>query len=165
MIAAPHTSNWDLVIMLACAWTYGCSFNWLGKKEIFRMWLLGPFLRWTGGVPIDRGASQDTVAQAVKAFREADRMHLAVSPEGTRSHRHHWRSGFYHIALGAGVPIAFGFIDYATRRAGYGPTLVPTGDVRADMDAVRAFYAPIKGKYPDKQAPVRLQGEDAAQGA
>lgn len=160
MIAAPHTSNWDLPLMLACAWTYGAQIHWIGKKEIFDMWLLGRFLRWTGGVAIDRAAAKDTVAQVVAAFQAATHMHLCIAPEATRSRRDHWRSGFYHIAVGAKVPIACGFIDYGTRRTGYGPVFEPTGDIRADMAKIREFYEPIKAKYPEKQSPVRLAEED-----
>lgn len=163
MIAAPHTSNWDLVIMLACAWSYAISIRWIGKKEIFRMPILGPFLRWTGGIPIDRANARDTVAQVVKLFEGAPQMRLCIAPEGTRHRRDTWRSGFYHIACGARVPIVFGFIDYGTRRAGCGPTLDPTGDVARDMDRVRAFYEPIRGLRPDRQGPVRLAEEDAPQ--
>ena len=159
MIAAPHTSNWDLVIMLACGWSYRITFSWLGKKEIFQVPLLGPFLRWTGGVAIDRKAAKDTVAQVVSVFEEAEQMHLCISPEGTRSHRDHWRSGFYHIARGAKVPIACGFIDYARRRAGYGPVFRPSGDVTGDMDQVRQFYQEIGALRPEKKAPIRLREE------
>src|SRR4029079_8513376 len=110
---------------------------------------------------IARPNAADTVAQVVKLFETAPEMRLCIAPEGTRHRRDTWRSGLYHIACGARVPLAFGVSDYGTRRAGYGPTLEPTGDLPRDMDAVRAFYGPMRGLRPERQGPVRLAEEDA----
>jgi len=86
-------------------------------------------------------------------------LRLAVSPEGTRARCDHWRSGFYHIARQARVPVATGFLDYANRRCGMGPLIELTGDVSADMDRIRSFYEPLRGKYPELQGPIRLREE------
>jgi len=159
-IAAPHTSNWDLVLMIAAAWSMKANVRWLGKHTLFK----GPF-RWViraiGGVPVDRRKPQGLVAQAVELFEQNDVLRLAVPVEGTRGRRVHWRSGFYHIARGAGVPVCTGFLDYSRRRCGLGELIHLTGDVVADMDRIRAFYAPIKGKYPELQGPVLLREEAA----
>jgi len=161
IVAAPHTSNWDLPLMLVAAWALGARIHWLGKHTLFA----GPFgrlFRRLGGVPVDRRAPGGTVAQAVAEFARRDELRLAVSPEGSRDRRDHWRSGFYHIARRARVPLAPGFIDYGTRRCGLGPLITLTGDVGADMEVVRAFYSGLKGKYPELQGPVRLREETEA---
>jgi 1-acyl-sn-glycerol-3-phosphate acyltransferase len=99
------------------------------------------------------------VAEAARRFAELDDLALVVPAEGTRAYVPHWRSGFYHIARGAEVPIVLGFLDYARRRGGFGPALLPTGDVRRDMDEIREFYADKVGKYPDRFGEVRLKEE------
>jgi 1-acyl-sn-glycerol-3-phosphate acyltransferase len=159
VIAAPHTSNWDLPLMLAVAFVLGIRPAWLGKRELFR-WPFGWLMRWLGGVPVDRAARQNLVQQAVDRFNALDRLHLVVPPSGTRRRATHWRSGFYHIARGARVPIVCGFLDYGRRVGGIGPTLTPSGDLATDMDGLRAFYANITGKYPGLTTPVRLLEED-----
>lgn len=164
LIAAPHTSNWDLPFMLATAWALRVRVHWLGKHTLFRL-PFGPVMRWLGGLPVDRRAPQGMVAQVVAEFARRERLVLAIPPEGTRSHRDFWKSGFYHIAAGAQVPIATGFLDFARRRCGVGPTLTVTGDVRADMDQVRAFYEPLQGKSPADKGPVRLREEGDAAGS
>jgi 1-acyl-sn-glycerol-3-phosphate acyltransferase len=161
-IAAPHTSNWDLVLMIAASWSLKTRVLWLGKHTLFE----GPFgwvIRAIGGLPVDRRKPQGLVAQAVELFERSDVLRLAVPVEGTRGRREHWRSGFYHIARGANVPVCTGFLDYGTRRAGLGELVELTGNVVADMDRIRAFYAPIKAKYPEMQSPVRLREEDAVE--
>ena len=163
-IAAPHTSNWDLVLMIAAARTMKAKVHWLGKHALFRP-PLGWVIRAIGGVPVDRRKPQGLVAQAVELFERSDVLRLAVPVEGTRGRRDHWRSGFYHIARGAGVPVCTGFLDYSTRRCGLGDMIHLTGDMAADMDRIRAFYAPIKGKFPALQGPVRLREEDASKTA
>jgi len=163
-IAAPHTSNWDLVFMLAAAWAMRVRIHWFGKHTLFAG-PMGWVLRSFGGLPVDRRATRGTVAQAVELFERSDTLRLAVPPEGSRSHRGRWQSGFYHIARGAGVPVVTGFLDYATRRTGLGPTIRLSGDVAADMDRIRAFYEPMRGKYPQLQGPIRLREETVAEDA
>lgn len=161
VIAAPHTSNWDLPFMLAVSWVLGVRPAWLGKRELFR-WPFGLVMRALGGVPVDRRAPGGMVAQAAERLRAADRLLLVVPPSGTRSRAPHWKSGFYHIARAAGVPILCTFLDYRRRVGGIGPAVIPTGDVGADMATIRAFYAPIQGLRPALTTPVRLAEEDAA---
>ncbi len=159
VIAAPHTSNWDLPIMLAVSYVLGIRPAWLGKLELFR-WPFGGLMRWLGGLPVDRRIRQNLVQQAVAGFAAVDQLYLVIPPSGTRSRATHWKSGFYHIACGARVPIACAFLDYRRRVGGIGPVLTPSGDVAADMAVIRAFYAGITGKIPALTTPVRLLEED-----
>jgi 1-acyl-sn-glycerol-3-phosphate acyltransferase len=103
-----------------------------------------------GGIPVYRSASQNLVAQTVEMFRKSEKLILAVPPEGTRGKVSHWKTGFYYIALGAETPIAMGFIDYKRKTTGVGPAFYPTGDIEADMEIIRNFYANVTAKYPDK---------------
>jgi 1-acyl-sn-glycerol-3-phosphate acyltransferase len=159
VIAAPHTSNWDLPLMLAVAYVLGIRPAWLGKRELFR-WPFGWLMRWLGGLPVDRGARQNLVQQAVDRFDAVDQLYLVIPPSGTRSRATHWKSGFYHIARGARVPIVCGFLDYRRKLGGVGPVLAVSGDLAADMDGIRAFYADITGKFPASTTPVLLLEED-----
>jgi 1-acyl-sn-glycerol-3-phosphate acyltransferase len=145
--------------MLAVAFALGVRPSWLGKRELFR-WPFDRALRWLGGVPVDRRAPQGLVGEAVARFAEAKQLFLVIPPSGTRARATHWKSGFYHVARGAGVPIVCSYLDYRERVGGIGLVLTPTGDVRADMDRIRAFYAPKRGKYPAQATPVRLREED-----
>lgn len=161
VIAAPHTSNWDLPFMLAVSWVLGVRPAWLGKHLLFRP-PFGGLMRWLGGIPVDRRAPGGMVAEAAARLREADRLMLVVPPSGTRSRAVHWKSGFYHIARTAGVPILCTFLDYRRRVGGIGPTVVPTDDVAADMTIIRAFYEPIRGYRPAQTTPIRLAEENGA---
>ena len=159
VIAAPHTSNWDMPLMLAIAWVLDIHPAWLGKRELFR-WPFGWVMRRLGGVPVDRTTSQNLVQEAVARFESVDRLHLVIPPSGTRNRAKHWRSGFYHIARGARVPIVCAFLDYRRRVGGIGPVLWASGDVAGDMRQLRAFYDGITGKFPALTTPVRLLEED-----
>jgi 1-acyl-sn-glycerol-3-phosphate acyltransferase len=159
VIAAPHTSSWDLPFMLAVSYVLGVQPSWLGKRELFR-WPFGWALRRLGGIPVDRGARQGVVGEAVARFAESRRLFLVVPPSGTRARATHWKSGFYHVASGAGVPIVCAYLDYHERVGGVGLVLAPSGDLRADMDRIRAFYASKRGKYPEQATPVRLREEE-----
>lgn len=153
IIAAPHTSNWDLSFMLACIYIYGVKLSWMGKHTSFR-WPFGIFLRWLGGIPINRSSRHNVVEQMVQAFKEHDALVIAVPPEGTRHRVKSWKTGFYYIALGAGVPIATGFLDFKRKCGGFGPTLNPSGDIKADMDILRKFYQNITAKFPEDFGPI-----------
>ena len=158
LIAAPHTSNWDLPYLLAMAILFDVKISWMGKHVLFRPphgWLM----RRLGGIPIVRHRRGNMVEQMARAFEEAESMALVVPAEGTRSYVAHWKSGFYHIAQAAGVPIVMGYLDYARKRGGLGPALHPTGDVRADMDEIRDFYSDKVGRYPDRFGEVLLKEE------
>ncbi|GAA6140653.1 lysophospholipid acyltransferase family protein [Hydrogenophaga sp. 5NK40-0174] len=145
-IAAPHTSNWDLPYTLMVAFALRLNPYWMGKHTLFKG-LAGPVMRWLGGIAVNRDQANNLVAASAQAIRDADSpLQLIVPPEGTRSKTRYWKTGFYHIARTAEVPIVMAYMDYATKRSGLGPLFEPTGDVEADMSAIKAFYAPFKGK-------------------
>lgn len=158
VIAAHHTTNWDLPFMLAASLVFRFRLRWLGKKSLFKF-PFGWFMRMMGGLPVDRSSPQGLVTQVATMLREADRLVVAVPPSGTRSKREGWKSGFYWMAHQAQVPVVCCFLDYGRKRAGFGFTFVPTGDVKADMEKVRAFYGDIRGKYPENESPVVLKEE------
>ncbi|MCX5834433.1 MAG: lysophospholipid acyltransferase family protein [Deltaproteobacteria bacterium] len=150
IIVAPHTSNWDFPIGLAMAFALKLRGYWLGKDGLFR-WPFHGFFRWLGGIPIDRSKSSDVVAQMVQVFKERNKLTMVLAPEGTRKKVMYWKSGFYYIARGANVPIVLAFLDYLRKAGGIGPVFNPTGDIEADMEYIRAFYATVTGKHPEKQ--------------
>ncbi len=150
IIVAPHTSNWDFPIGLAMAFVLKLRGYWLEKDSIFR-WPFHGFFRWLGGIPIDRSRSSDVVAQMVQVFNERAKLTMVMAPEGTRKKVTYWKSGFYHIARGADVPIVLAFLDYLRKAGGIGPVFNPTGDIEADMEYIRTFYATVTGKHPEKQ--------------
>jgi len=122
----------------------------MGKASIFRA-PFGGLMRWLGGIPVDRSQSTNLVESSAQAIRDAEQaLQLIVPPEGTRSKTRHWKTGFYHIALNAQVPIVMAFMDYANKRSGLGPLFEPSGDIDADMAAIKAFYKPFKGKNADQ---------------
>lgn len=159
LIAAPHTSGWDLPFMLSTSFSMRVPISWMGKKELFNP-PFGWFLKVLGGIPIDRGARKNVVGWAIEQFDRADRLVLAVPAEGTRAKVQYWKSGFYHIALGARVPIGLGYLDFARKTCGIKGFVTPTGDVRADMDEVRALYRGVVAKYPESNGEPRLREED-----
>jgi 1-acyl-sn-glycerol-3-phosphate acyltransferase len=140
-IAAPHTSNWDFVVGAAAMLALRLHIRWLGKQSLFR-WPFGALMRFLGGIPVDRGAAQGVVEDALGALRDAERMWLAIAPEGTRRHVERWKSGFHRIAAGAGVPIWPVAFDYSRRSVTLFPLFQPTGDLEADLQALRALYRP-----------------------
>lgn len=145
LIAAPHTSNWDLPYSLMACFVLGIRPYWLGKASLFQFPVRG-LMRWLGGIGVDRSRSQNLVASAVEGFSQHQGpLLLMIPPEGTRSKVKMWKTGFYFIAQGAGVPIVMGYMDHGKKEAGLGPVLVTTGDIEVDMAAVKAFYAPIQG--------------------
>ena len=157
-LGAPHTSNWDLPIVLATAWAFGIRLRWMGKSELFSP-ATGWLFRALGGISIDRTAPQGLVAQLVQVFDTTDRMMLMVPPEGTRSKKAAWKSGFYHIALAANVPVLATYADFARKEAGIAGLVRLTGDVHADMDAIRKLYAGVTPRYPEQMTPIRLEAE------
>jgi 1-acyl-sn-glycerol-3-phosphate acyltransferase len=159
MIAAPHTTNWDFPITLAMARVAGVKISWLGKDSLFKG-PMGPIMRRLGGVAIDRRAPGGMVTSLARELTTRDHLVLVVPAEGTRSRTEYWKSGFYRIAQQAQVPVLLGFVDKSTRSGGFGPAVPITGDVRADMDVIRAFYAGKTGLKKDRFGPIRLREED-----
>jgi len=164
LIGAPHTSNWDFVLMLGIAWRLGIDVRWLGKKSLFAGWR-GPIMRALGGIPVDRADPGRVVGEVVARVRAGEVFGLVVTPDGTRGANTYWKSGFYRIARETGMPVTLGFVDRTTMTAGLGPTFELTGDVPADMDRIRAFYADKSGLRPHLRTEPRLQSEDAADGS
>lgn len=158
LIGAPHTSNWDFVIMLALAWRWGISVRYLGKASLFKR-PFGPIMRALGGIPVNRENPSHLVPELVAELR-SERAYLVVTPEGTRAAVPYWKSGFYRIARESGLDVTLGYVDRRTMTAGFGPTLTLTGDVGADMDLVRAFYADKVGIRPAGDSTPRLRSED-----
>ena len=158
LIAAPHTSNWDLAYLLALATLFEIRISWMAKHTLFRP-PMGWLMRRLGGIPVVRHRSDNLVAAMARQFEVSESLALVVPAEGTRSLTPHWKSGFYQIARRANVPIVLGYLDYPRRRGGFGPALLPSGDARADMDEIRAFYADKTGRYPQQFGPVRLKDE------
>ncbi len=163
VLIATHTSNWDFVFaMLALSLLtnglHNFPLRWFGKKELFR----GPFyrlFRHMGGVPIDRKRGQDVVRMSVEEFGKSEALVMLITPEGTRKRSNCWRSGFYHIAHGAGVPVVCGFLNYQEKVVGLGPVLRTSGDIDADMVTLRGFYSRIPAKFPDQVAEVKVRPE------
>jgi 1-acyl-sn-glycerol-3-phosphate acyltransferase len=161
LVGAPHTSNWDWVITLLLSWRYGIRIRLLVKQEVFRG-PLGGLMRATGSVALDRANPAATVRALVADSRGEGPWLLGIAAEGTRSRQEYWKSGFYRIAQQTGLPITVAFLDAPSRTVGWGPTFHPSGDVRADMDMLRAFYADKTGIRPEGFTPPRLREEPGA---
>ncbi|MFO0694163.1 MAG: lysophospholipid acyltransferase family protein [Polyangiales bacterium] len=160
LIAAPHTSNWDFPYTIASAFGLELPIHWMGKHTLFE----GPkglLFRALGGIAIDRTKANNIVQAMIDEMNAREEFFLVVPAEGTRKASAYWKSGFYHIARGANVPIALAYLDFGKKRAGIGPLVYPTGDIKADMDKIRAFYAEMSGKFPEKFTPPRLKEEGA----
>jgi len=147
LIVAPHTSNWDFIIGVLAMFGVGLRASWLGKHTIFRFPVAG-LLRWLGGEPVDRSASHGTVEVAVERFRGRPQWVLAISPEGTRKRVPEWKTGFYRIALGAGVPILPVWFDYSRRVVGLGTPVWVTGSEADDIARIRGLFQARMARHP-----------------
>ncbi len=148
IIVAPHTSNWDFFVGVGALFSLGLRVAFFGKDSIFRG-PLGPVMRWLGGIPVDRSVSRDRVSESVAAFKAHDKLVLGMAPEGTRKRVEEWKTGFYHVARGAGVPIIPVAFDYAKKAIVIGNPFTPTGDVDADIAKLRALFADVPAKRPE----------------
>lgn len=162
LVGAPHTSNWDWVATILMSWSQSVQPMILVKKEFFKA-PFGPLLRATGGIPLDRKNPGETIRELLARAEGSEHFLLAIAAEGTRGKGDYWKSGFYRISQQTGIPILFGFIDGPSKTVGSGPTFVPTGDVQADMDVVRAFYADKRGINPELGTEPRLREEGASE--
>jgi 1-acyl-sn-glycerol-3-phosphate acyltransferase len=158
LVGAPHTSNWDWVLTLLLGWDYGIQIRLLVKQEFFKG-PLAPFMRATGAVALDRANPGETVRELLAEAEGDEPFVLGLAAEGTRSRGEYWKSGFYRIAQQSGLPITLAFLDAPSKVVGWGPTFAPTGDVGADMDRVREFYADKTGIRPEGFTPPRLREE------
>lgn len=158
IVGAFHTSGWDLALTLILKLSTGLPFRFVVKSDLVHG-LQGRILRRMGAVPVDRTTSQDFVAQVAAAFAENETFMIAISPEGSRNQEHFWRTGFYYIAHTANVPVVFGYGDYRRKIVGLGPLLWPSGDIEADFEIIRTFYAGVTAKYPENQGDVRTRSQ------
>jgi 1-acyl-sn-glycerol-3-phosphate acyltransferase len=160
VVFAPHTSNWDLPIGYVFGKAFELAPSWIGKHVLFRP-PFGILFRWMGGIPVDRRSRNNSVDQVIQVFNKRERLVLAITPEGTRKKTAHWKTGFYYIALGAHVPIQLAFLDYRRKIGGFGPLIVPSGDIDADLSIMRDFFSGICGKYPDQAGDIRIADSKA----
>ncbi|MCL2917370.1 lysophospholipid acyltransferase family protein [Shewanella litorisediminis] len=157
MTVAPHTSNWDFIVGVMARGALGERIHFLGKHQLFiPPW--GWFFRAIGGSPVDRRKNNNLVDAVSSLFEDDKEFKLALAPEGTRSNVNRWKTGFYHIAVKAQVPIVTVGLDFAQRKVVIAPPRATTGDMQADMNAIIAFYRRIKGRFP-KQIPDYVPSE------
>jgi 1-acyl-sn-glycerol-3-phosphate acyltransferase len=159
LIAAPHTSNWDGFWALVYKVALGLEVKLFVKKSLF--WFpLSLLLRGLGGIPLNRSDARLAVEQAIDAFNSEDRFFFGLAPEGTRGKTAGWKTGFYRIAEGAGVPVILGFFDYRSKRLGLGPMITLTGDMQADFKIIRSFYSSVEGRRPEKTGPITFNARN-----
>lgn len=156
----PHTSNWDFIVGIFAKWAMGLSVTIWGKDSLFRIPLFGPWLRWMGGVPVNRSAPGGIVADMARQIRQArerdEFMWLVVAPEGTRAHGPGWRSGFYRVAVSAQVPLALAHLDFGRRRVGVHSCLQLSGDPDLDFAEIEKRLGSVRGCRPEQAAPIKL---------
>ena len=148
LIGAPHTSNWDFPLMIMVVLKLRLKVFWMGKHSLFPF-PVGWFMKWLGGIPVDRRRAQNLVDQTVAQYKSEPEMIVLVPPEGTRSKVKEWKTGFYRIAANAEVPVLMGYVDASKKEAGLADFYYPTGDLEADIAAIRAFYAEKVGINPE----------------
>lgn len=144
---APHTSNWDFIIMLMTAFVLRIDAHWIGKHTLFRF----PFrnvMTYFGGIPVDRRVRTDMVARTTAMFDAHDKFVIGVAPEGTRKTTAHWHTGFWYVARNASVPLYLVFMDYRTKRTGISEEFRLSDDVEADIRRIKLFYTDFHGRYP-----------------
>ena len=157
LVGAPHTTNWDFPLAILGMSAMGIKFNWVGKHTLFT-WPWGFFMRFLGGIPLDRRSGGAGFAiKAVESFHKFDHFVLAIAPEGTRHRTDYWKAGFYKIAIKSNVPIALGYVDFKKKKIGIGKIFMPTGDKAKDFVQVKDFYSNKSGKHPEKQGEIRLR--------
>jgi len=157
IIAAPHTSYWDLLYARAAFFIMDLPMKVTVKKEAVEKPFFGWMLRQLGAIGIDRTPKNGSLKKKINMvdamvdiLKTNDHMIMMITPEGTRKYVARWKTGFYRVAQQAGVPIILGFLDYATKTAGIGPIFYPTGDYEKDLLEIQGFYRSKEGKYPDQ---------------
>lgn len=165
ILVYPHTSNWDFVVGLLAKWAIGLQLRFWGKDSLFKLPLLGPWMRWIGGVAVDRssrhGLVGDTVRQMQQAAARGERFWLAVAPEGTRSRTGGWRTGAYQVAVQAGVPVGLCYFDFRQRVVSLTRFIMLTGDMPTDFAAFAAYLGPRVGKRPALASPIQPSSTQA----
>jgi len=161
IMAYPHTSNWDFVLGLLAKWAFGLNVKFWGKDSLFRVPLFGAWVRWLGGVPVNRSSASGLVADTVARIRAAqaadEEFWLALAPEGTRAYVDGWRSGAYHVAVQAGVPVGLAYFDFGRKRVGLTCFVQLSGDPAQDLALFADYLASCRGKRPELASPVRLK--------
>jgi len=158
-VVYPHTSNWDFPIGLIAKWALDTPFSWLAKDSLFRG-AMGRLMRYWGGIPIDRRAPMGATRQLAQDMLKKDWCWVGITPEGTRGYRPHWKSGFYHLARTANVPLLLVSFDYKKKALRLTETLELSGDVERDMDAIRAVFEGVTARFPENAAPIVLAPRD-----
>lgn len=160
LIVYPHTSNWDFIVLVMAKWALGLQAHFWGKESIFKVPLLGRWMRWLGGIPVLRNSAHGAVGQMVELFvhrKTQDHFFwLALSPEGTRKRTAGWRSGFYQIALRAQVPLGVVTLDYARKQIVVRDFLMLTGDAQHDMSRIAHVVSGAQGLRPLQASPIQL---------
>jgi 1-acyl-sn-glycerol-3-phosphate acyltransferase len=156
LLVYPHTSNWDFTLGLLFNAKHAIFVHWAGKDSLFR-WPLGALARALGGIAINRREHTGMVGQLVKVFAERESFHLCITPEGTRGKTDHWKSGFYRLALEAGVPVGLGFLDFRNKRVGVERWVTLSGNEEADLAMLREYYADKTAYYPEKAGDIRFK--------
>ena len=157
LVAAPHTSNLDFFYGIAIGLCTGVHCYWMGKSSLF--WgPFGPIMRWLGGIAVDRTKPKSMVKQTVCAFKGNKQLRLVICPEGTRAKGDRWRTGFYHVAKNANIPIVLGYLDFKRKVGGFGPIVKPTNNMEKDLCEIQAFYESVTGKHPERFSPVQSKG-------
>lgn len=152
LIGVPHTSNIDGVFAIPAVLASDIDIKIMGKKELFDIPILSHFLRWAGVIAIDRHNKGSTLQTSIDKFNQSDSLFLGIAPEGTRSFVEQWKTGFYHLAIGANVPILPVAMDYKTKEIRFMPLFYPTGDMEADLTKIYAYYAGVEGKHFEKMS-------------
>lgn len=160
IIAAPHTTNWDFLLMLFVTTALGFHPSWMGKHTLFKK-PFGGLMRRLGGIPIERSQAHNMVDQAIHALETRDELGVIIPPEGTRRRAERWKSGFYHIAKGAGVPIVLGFVDFSSKECGLGPTIYPAETFEETLRLIAPFYADKRGKFLENETPILPEPSEA----
>jgi len=163
-VVYPHTSNWDFIVGLLGKWAIGLQFRWLAKDSLFRG-PMGKVMRYWGGVPVDRSAPMGATRALAERMLSEKWFWVAITPEGTRGYKPQWKSGFYHLALAAQVPVLLVSLDYRRKELHVSETIELTGDQEADMARIAAAYADCQALYPAKAAPIKLAAPRERSGA
>jgi 1-acyl-sn-glycerol-3-phosphate acyltransferase len=159
-IVYPHTSNWDFVVGLLAKWAIDLPVRWVGKESLFQGFAgatVGRLMRLWGGRPVDRQHPSGAVAQLAQLMASEPWFWLGLSPEGTRRHTDHIRSGFYHLALQLDLPVALVYIDYPRKEIGVMDFVKMTGDVERDLESLRSFYTDKQGRFPEQASKIAFK--------
>ncbi len=156
LLVAPHTSNWDFPVGVAYAFCYKMTPIWMGKDALFKF-PHGLAFRYLSGMAIDRSQNHNVVASSIDQFEKMEKLCLTITPEGTRSYTEGWKTGFYHIADGAKVPIVMACMDHKTKSVGFSEPIMTSGDINADFEKFAAFYAPVEGRRNENFGPVKIR--------